>query len=126
MFDASASCYNGVSLNDCLSSGPSLKPDLVEMLVRFHHLPVAIAADIKKGFLQISVQRKDRDVHRFLWTRDDGAIRHMRFTRVPYGNTSSPFLLNTPIKHHLEKNPQTKVVHDLKADMCSLSKNYRH
>ena len=117
VFDASASCYNGVSLNDCLSSGPSLNPDLVEVLIRFRRWPIAITADIRKAFLQISVQQKDRDVHRFLWSRDDGTIRHMRFTRVPFGNTSSPFLLNATIKHHLDKYPQTKVVQDLKVDM---------
>ncbi|XP_068232198.1 uncharacterized protein [Palaemon carinicauda] len=117
VFDASASCYNGVSLNDCLSSGPSLNPDLVEVLIRFRRWPIAVTADIRKAFLQISVQEKDRDVHRFLWPRDDGTIRHMRFTRVPFGNTASPFLLNATIKHHLDKYPPTSVVQDLKANM---------
>jgi len=117
VFDASAFCYNGVSLNDCLLSGPSLNPDLVEVLIRFRRWPVAITADIRKAFLQIGVQRNDRDVHRFLLPRDDGTVRHMRFTRVPFGNTASPFLLNATIKHHLDKYPQTNVVQDLKADM---------
>lgn len=62
------------------------------MLILFRRWPIAITADIRKAFVQISVQRKDRDVHRFLWPRDDGKIPHMRFTRVPFGNTSSPFL----------------------------------
>ncbi|XP_068247720.1 uncharacterized protein [Palaemon carinicauda] len=117
VFDASASCYNGVSLNDCLSSGPSLNPDLVEVLIRFRRWPIAVTADIRKAFLQINVQEKDRDVHRFLWPRDDGTIRHMRFTRVPFGNTASQFLLNATIKHHLDKYPPTSVVQDLKANM---------
>ncbi|XP_068237125.1 uncharacterized protein [Palaemon carinicauda] len=110
VFDASASCYNGVSLNDCLSSGPSLNPDLVEVLIRFRRWPIAVTADIRKAFLQISV-------HRFLWPRDSGTIRHMRFTRVPFGNTASQFLLNATIKHHLDKYPPTSVVQDLKANM---------
>ena len=41
----------------------------------------------------------------------------MRFTRVSFGNTASPFLLNATIKHHLDKYSQTSVVQDLKADM---------
>ena len=35
VFDAPAAGYNGVSLNDCLETGPSLIPSLVEILVRF-------------------------------------------------------------------------------------------
>ena len=61
LFDASASCYNGVSLNNCLSSGPSLDSDLFKVLMRFRRWPVAITADIKKVILQISVQRKERE-----------------------------------------------------------------
>ncbi|XP_068200652.1 uncharacterized protein [Palaemon carinicauda] len=117
VFDASASCYNGESLNDCLSSGPSLNHDLVEVLIRFRRWPIAVTTDLIKAFLQINVQEKDRDVHRILWPRDDGTIRHIRFTRVPSGNTSSPFLLNATIKHHLDKYPSTSVVQDLKANI---------
>ena len=61
VFDASAFWYNGVSLNDCLSSGLSLNSDLVEVFMRFRRWPVAITADIKKVILQISVQRKERE-----------------------------------------------------------------
>ncbi|XP_042860480.1 uncharacterized protein LOC122246179 [Penaeus japonicus] len=117
VFDASASCFNGVSLNDCLYSGPSLNPDLIEVLVRFRWWPIAITADIKKAFLQINVRKEDKDVHRFLLPKEDGTRRHMRFNRVPFGNTASPFLLNATIKTHLAKYPQSKVVQELKTDM---------
>lgn len=117
VFDASATGYNGVSLNDCLLSGPSLNPDLVEVLIRFRRWPFALTADIAKAFLQVTVQRNDRDVHRFLLPREDGTVRHMRFTRVPFGNTASPFLLNATIKHHLNKYPETSVVQELKSEM---------
>lgn len=66
MFDASAAGPNGFSLNDCLESGPSLIPDLVEILLRFRRWNVALTADITRAFLQIGVQRPDQDVHRFL------------------------------------------------------------
>ena len=62
VFDASAKGYNGVSLH----TGPSLNPDLVEVLVRFGRWPIAIKGDITKAFLLIAVKREDRDVHRFL------------------------------------------------------------
>ena len=36
--------------------------------------------------------------------KDPPDIHILRFTRVVFGISSSPFLLNTTIRHHLEKN----------------------
>ena len=116
VFDASASSYNGVSLNDCLQTGPSLNPDLVEILIRFRRWPIALSGDITKAFLQVSMRREDRDVHRFLLKCENG-IRFMRFRRVPYGNTASPFLLNATIRYHLEQCTMTEVTQELKENM---------
>lgn len=35
VFDASVKGFNGISLNDCMITGPNLLPDLVAMLIRF-------------------------------------------------------------------------------------------
>jgi hypothetical protein len=67
--------------------------------------PIAIIADIEKAFLQISLREPDRDLTRFLWYKDDstpiieGNIQTMRFTRVPFGVTCSPFILGIVLKH---------------------------
>ncbi len=49
----------------------------------------------------------DRDVLRFLWVddlaKDPPDLRILRFTRVVFGVSSSPFLLNATIKYHLEQ-----------------------
>ena len=116
VFDASAAGKNGVSLNDCLETGPSMIPNLVSILIRFRRWLVALTADITKAFLQVKVCRPDRDVHRFFWEQD-GRVRVMRFTRVPFGNKSSPFLLNATVQHHLSQFPPTRVVEELKANM---------
>lgn len=54
----------------------------------------------------ISVIPRDRDVLRFLWVKDpfssDPEIIILRFTRVIFGVSHSPFLLNATIKHHIE------------------------
>lgn len=48
VFDAFARGPNGISLNDCMLTGPSLNPDLVEILIRFRRWP--FTADIVKAF----------------------------------------------------------------------------
>lgn len=47
----------------------------------------------------------------FFGTNDH--IRIMRFVRVPFGNRSSPFLLNATIKHHLKSFPFSEVVAEI-------------
>lgn len=55
-------------------TGPSLNPDLVEILLQFRRWPFAITADIAKAFLQISVHGADKNVHRFLLMAKDGIV----------------------------------------------------
>lgn len=116
VFDGSAPSYNGLSLNNCLETGPNLIPNLPEMLIRFRRWKVALIADISKAFLQIRVRREDQDVHRFLWNFN-GTRRIMRFDRVPFGNKSSPFLLNATIRHHLASCSSTKTVRELQDNL---------
>ena len=120
VFDASAPSYNNVSLNDLLDTGPPLNPDIVEILIRFRRWPIAMTSDITKAFLQISVNKSDRDVHRFLLlAMIDGkpVVRHMRFTQLPFGNTASPFLLNATIRHHLSLYPESPIIKELVDNM---------
>ena len=116
VFDASAVGVNGISLNDCVEAGPSLIPSLVEVLLRFRRWNVALSADITKAFLQVSVQEEDRNAHRFLWDVN-GHVRKMRFTRVPFGNKSSPFLLNATIQYHLANMSKSNVVAELSENL---------
>ena len=66
VFDAVVK-HNGKSLNDAIWPGPKLQRDLVDVLTRFHRVPVALSADIYEMFLQVELQEKDRPYHRFLW-----------------------------------------------------------
>ncbi|KAG1656930.1 hypothetical protein GQR58_023669 [Nymphon striatum] len=112
VFDASAKGPNGVSLNDCLHSGTSLIPDLVAVLIRFRRWTVALCGDIEKAFLQINLDKSERDFHRFLW-KQNNKIRHMRFKRVTFGVKCSPFLLNAVVKFHLQNQTPSDAVHEL-------------
>lgn len=106
VYDASAK-LKGPSLNDCLHTGPKFNQLILDILVRFRSFKVALTADIEKAFLMISVAEHDRDVLRFLWVddlaKDPPDICTLRFTRVVFGVSSSPFLLNATIKYHLEQ-----------------------
>ena len=97
----------GPLLNDCLYTGPKSGQKIMDILLQFRIHRVAMAADIEKAFLMISVQEEDRDVLRFLWVKDlkDDVpdVTVLRFTRVVFGVSASPFLLNATIKHHVEQ-----------------------
>ena len=66
VFDCSAK-FEGVSLNDCLLSGPDLTNGLLGVLCRFRKNPCAVMCDIEKMFHQFYVNEEDRDYLRFLW-----------------------------------------------------------
>ena len=102
VFDASCST-GGPSLNDCLYSGPNLLSKIFDVLLRFRLNRIGILADIKQAFLNVGIADEHKDFLRFLWLDSDNKIVVYRFLRVVFGITSSPFLLNCTIRHHLEK-----------------------
>ena len=106
VYDASARS-SGPSLNDCLYSGPSLTQNIVDIMLRFRAYKVALTGDLEKAFLMIHIDESDRDVLRFLWVDDihspNPKIIPLRFTRVVFGVSSSPFLLNATVKYHIEQ-----------------------
>ena len=57
--------------------------------------------------MQVEIAKEHRDFVRFLWFKDINEtprkITSLRFTRVVFGLTSSPFLLNGTIKIHVSK-----------------------
>ena len=106
VYDASVKS-TGPVLNDCLPAGPSLLSDIPDVLMRFRYHRVALAADIVKAFLVVRMKEADQDVLRSLWIDDPDnehpniVVKHLN--RVLFGVTSSPFLLNTTIRHQVTK-----------------------
>ena len=106
VFDASASLGKGnLSLNDCLYSGPSLVPEMVQVLMRFRLFKYACISDIEKAYLMLKLSEKDKDVTRFLWPENlfdlNSNLITYRFKVVLFGATCSQFLLNATILKHL-------------------------
>ncbi|GFT42722.1 integrase catalytic domain-containing protein [Nephila pilipes] len=108
VFDASSHSPGHPSLNDALEAGPNLLPDILAMLLRFRLSKIAITSDGSQAFLQLILADEDRDATRFLWYKteytSDGnlciadEIVTYRFTRLPFGLTSSPFLLSASLR----------------------------
>ena len=102
VFDASALDSSGVSLNSCLEIGPNLLPDIVDMLLRFRSFKSVLVSDIERAFMQVQVSQEHRDLLRFVWKDSDGQLKTYRFTRLPFGVSSAPFLLCATLRHHAE------------------------
>ena len=95
VYDASAKS-TGPSLNDCLYTGPKFDQKIMDILLRFRTVKVALTADIERAFLMISICERDRDALWFLWfdniTKEQPQVCAFRFARVVFGVSSSPFL----------------------------------
>lgn len=76
--------------------GPSLNPLLYDILLRFRENNIVLVGDIEKAFLNVSVDKSDRDCLRFLWLEDPPDVSKIvvyRFCRVVFGLNASPFCL---------------------------------
>ena len=110
VYDAPARMRDRPSLN----KGPELNQCILDILLRFRGFRVPLTADLEKAFLQVSIAEADKDVLRFLWiegiSREDPAVSALRFTRVVFGASASPFLLNATLSHHFQKYLSTHPV----------------
>ena len=122
VFDASAKDHQSPSLNECLSVGPNLIELIGSILLRFRMGEIGVIADIKKAFLQISVDVKDRNFLRFLWYDQNGQLIVYRHCRVVFGVNASPFILNSVINLHL-KNVLKKLARCFGEVLLSLRNN---
>ena len=97
VYDASARS-GGPFLNNGLYTGPKFYQKIMNILLQFHSYRVALTIDIKKVFLMNTVTESDQDALQFLWLDDINQepprVRVLRFARIVFGVSSSPFLLN--------------------------------
>ena len=95
-----------LSLNDCTYTVPPLTAGIADIGMRLRAHKLGLVADIEKAFLNIEVDKQQRDLMRFLWIDDidneDPNIIY-RFCRVIFGINCSPFLLNATLKYHVTK-----------------------
>ncbi|XP_077866221.1 uncharacterized protein LOC144353806 [Saccoglossus kowalevskii] len=120
VYDCSCTQYPNPSLNDCLETGPSLINDLVEILIRFRVNKIAFTSDIEKAFLNVQLAEHDRKYTKFLWLSDptdtESDFVVYQFASVLFGSASSPFILNSVVKTHLDSE-ETPVADDIKRNI---------
>ena len=105
VFNVSSKPTDGISLNDCLLTGPSLTAKLHDILLTFRQGKFAITAGISKAFHRIIVNEQDRDYLEFLWFNlETEEQRTFRFRVVMFGATCSPYLLQETLQTHLSEN----------------------
>ena len=118
VFDASAKCSTGVSLNDTLLVGPTVHSSLVDVLIRFRLHRVALTTDVSRMYRAVLLVPSDRDLHRFVWRSDPShTLKDYRMTRLTFGVNASSFVANMSVKqnardHALEFPLAAKVVDD--------------
>ena len=98
VFDGSAPDGTGRSLNEYLDPGENLLRRLPSVLLNFRTNAVGCQADIRAAFHQIVLREEDRRYVQFLW--ED---RHLRFRRVPFGVTCSPYMLLRTVCCHVRQ-----------------------
>ena len=66
---------------------------------------IALAGDIERAILMVSVKLEDQNCLKFLWVGDINddvpEVALLKFTHIDFGLRASPFLLNTTINHHI-------------------------
>ena len=98
VFDGSAKDGVGRSLNDYLDVGENLLRKLPAVVLNFRDGPVGCQSDIKAAFHQVVVKEEDRVYLQFFWSG-----LWLRFTRVPFGLSCSPYMLLKTIDTHMGK-----------------------
>ncbi len=93
VFNASCPTSTGISLNDVLMVGPTIQPELVEILIRFRKHAVAFSCDVEKMYRQILVHPSDRDLQRIVWRSDVCAsIEEYRLNTLIFGAAPASYI----------------------------------
>lgn len=107
MFDGSVHFKHRRSFIANLEVAPNLYPDIMGILMRWRRNKIAWTADIEKTFLQIAIHPDHKQIVRFLCVEDVTAIRPVVkdfiWKRLPFGLTSSPFILRAVLLKHLKQ-----------------------
>ncbi|KAH9490523.1 hypothetical protein DERF_016721 [Dermatophagoides farinae] len=102
---------------------------IIRSLLFFRLQTMAVISDIKSAFHNIAIQPEHKKFVKFLWIDNDENTVCYQFNRLPFGLSSSPFILYAVVMHHLKqyrsKYPQTvnAIINGLYVDDLIFSAN---
>lgn len=102
VFNASARVSQLPSVNVCLKKRPNLVELMTSALLKFRRGDIGVIADIKRAFLQLTIDETEQDFLRFLRFDETGSIIIFQHTQEVFGLSCSPFILNAIINFHLK------------------------
>lgn len=93
VFNASSKTSSGYSLNDLLMVGPTIQPDILDLLLKFRSHVVAFTADIAKMYRCIWIKEQDRSLQCILWRKSaTDPIRTYQLNTLTYGTSCASFI----------------------------------
>lgn len=85
VFDASAPLSSGIALNDLEMVGPTVKENLLSIILRFRKHQIAFT-DMAKIYRQVLIHPSERFLQRILWRREPShAVETYSLNTVTYG-----------------------------------------
>lgn len=93
VLDASCKSDHGISLNDCLMTGPVVQDELFDIILRFRTYNYVFVADLCKMYRQIEVHKDQTYLQTIVWRNDSSeSLKHFELNTLTYGAALASFL----------------------------------
>ncbi|XP_063543215.1 uncharacterized protein LOC134751700 [Cydia strobilella] len=93
VFDGSSKSSNGISLNECLHTGPKLQRDITHILLNFRRHAIVFVTDIRMMFRMSWIHPEDRRFQLILWRESPSEpLLTYELNTNTYGLRSSPYI----------------------------------
>lgn len=100
VMDASAKTTNGFSLNDRLCVGPTIQPDLFELLIQWRRFEYAFSGDIEKMYRQVRINPQHAKFQCILHQLPgESEIKRFKLLTVTFGTASAPYQAIAALNH---------------------------
>ena len=91
---AQKNARSGLSLNDCMKTGPDEMALLAEVLLHFRTVLKAAILDLTKAYQSIRMRKMELHLRRFLWRRSpEEPWKDCGYTRATFGDKAAALLL---------------------------------